>query len=262
MKIKECDKIVFCGIGGSSMPGEIIQSLDLEIPVFISREKLPKWVNKKTLCFVISYSGNTKETISLYKKAKQKKCKIIIITSGGKQEKEKQEKYLVPKNHLPREAVFVMLEEILPILKIKKPSIKIKNKDKKKAKRLAKDIHEKIPVIYSSSESLKCLSYRWQTVFNENSKLLAHGNYFPEIAHNEIESDSLEKVVKILLLDKKTKKMKKIMKKSWKIIKLKGKTKLEKIYYGIKIGDEVSKEIASLKGIDYKETPKINSLHD
>ena len=73
MKLKKRDytKICFCGIGGSAVPGEVIKALNLKKPVLVVREKLPASVNSKTLCFIVSYSGNTKETINLYKAAKK-----------------------------------------------------------------------------------------------------------------------------------------------------------------------------------------------
>jgi len=263
-KIKEYNKIVFCGVGGSAMPGEIIEALGINVPIHLAREKLPKWADKNTLCFVISYSGNTKETLSLYNQAKKNKCRILIITSNGKLAKKPDEKIIVKKGILPREALFLMLKPIFKILKIKFKAITGKNKKtaSKLAKKIAKKLKNKDPAIHASSEALKAVAYRWQTQLSENSKVLADSNYFPEIAHNDIEALRDSKDIVILLMDKETKQIKAAKKILKPIeIKLKGKTKIEKIIYGIYLGDLVSKELANIRKINYKKTPRITRLH-
>ena len=37
MRLPKYDKIVFCGIGGSALPGDVVQSLDLDVPVLVAR---------------------------------------------------------------------------------------------------------------------------------------------------------------------------------------------------------------------------------
>lgn len=263
MKIKNYNKILFCGIGGSAVPGEIIKSLNLRKPVLIAREKLPASVNSKTLCFVVSYSGNTKETIQLYRQAKKKRAKIIIITSGGKLGKARDEKMFVSKGILPREAYVEMLLPILTALSIKSTNLLkiIKKVKKREVKKVAKKLKNKFPLVYASSEGLKIISDKWVDDFNENAKVLAHGGYFPEISHNEIEAKAGKNTRVILLLDKETKQIKKA-KKFFKpiVIKLKGKNLLEKIIYGIKLGDLASLYLAELLKRDYKTTKRIDYL--
>lgn len=264
MKVKNYSKICFCGIGGSAVPGEIIKALNLKKPVLIARETLPASINSKTLCFVVSYSGNTKETIKLYKAAKKKKAKIIIITSGGKLSKVKYgEKILIPKGYLPRQALPFLIEPALKILKVNSKPIftQLNNVSKVKARLIAGRLKKKIPVIYTSSEKLFIIAQRWESQFNENSKIFAHSDYFPAIAHNEIEARLGKQAKVILLLDKETKQIKKA-KKFLKptIIKLKGKTLLDKIMYGIYLGDLVSYYLAKYKGIKYKPVKRIDYL--
>ncbi len=84
----EFDSVVVSGMGGSSNAGKIIQSLvegESSIPVTVHNDYgLPAWVNNKTLVVLNSYSGNTEETVSAYEIAKQKDCKVIGVTTGGK----------------------------------------------------------------------------------------------------------------------------------------------------------------------------------
>jgi glucose/mannose-6-phosphate isomerase len=84
---EEVDDIIVAGMGGSALPGEVLKSLliDSKIRITVCKDyKLPAWADKKTLVFVISYSGNTEETIASYRDALKKNCQVIAIASGGK----------------------------------------------------------------------------------------------------------------------------------------------------------------------------------
>lgn len=55
------------------------------------------------------------------------------------------------------------------------------------AKRLSLDIQGKIPLLYSVQGLTDSIAMRWKCQFNENSKIPAFYNVFPELNHNEIE---------------------------------------------------------------------------
>jgi glucose/mannose-6-phosphate isomerase len=83
------ETVVISGMGGSSNAGKIISSiLDYEksakLVVIYNGYGLPAWVNDKTLVVLNSYSGNTEETLSAYEICKEKNCKVIGVTTGGK----------------------------------------------------------------------------------------------------------------------------------------------------------------------------------
>ncbi len=265
INLKNYNKIVFCGIGGSAVAGEVVRSLDLKIPVFIIREELPKFVDKKTLCFIISYSGNTAETIGLYKSAKKKGCGIIIVCSGGKLGKVNDDKVIVPCGYVPREAFVYLLFPVLNILKIKyRVNNIIKNineKEMSRSKKLAKELKGKIPIVYVDSEKLGFLGYRFQTFFNENCKILSHSNYFPELAHNEIEAETGKDFKFILLVDKKTR----VVKKANRFLKffeirIKGKSLIEKVVYALYFEYMTSYYLSKVLKVDYRVIKKIEGL--
>jgi glucose/mannose-6-phosphate isomerase len=259
------DKLIFCGIGGSAVPGEIVSNLNLKVPVLVAREEFPECADKNSLCFVVSYSGNTKETINLYKQAKKKRCQIIIITSGGKLSKIEENIIRVPEGMLPREGFTQLFGPVLDILGIKYDE-KISEKfNKSLAKNVAKKLNSKIPFVYGSSEVLKGLSYRWQTFFQENTKIVCHNNFFPEFAHNEIEALLFKKIQPLYLIGKRTGLTKKQMDFCKKFLKpieinLKGKRLVDQIIYGINFGYWVSVYSAEIKGADYRETKKLDDL--
>ena len=53
-------------------------------------------------------------------------------------------------------------------------------------KALARDLHGRFPLIYGVQDFSDVVAYRWRTQFNENSKVLASHQAFPELNHNEV----------------------------------------------------------------------------
>jgi glucose/mannose-6-phosphate isomerase len=200
--------IAISGMGGSGIGGEILQGLlsyYSEIPVLIVKDySLPEYVTKDTLFFAVSHTGNTEETISAFKQAKSIGCKIICISSGGKlaQLAQNNNKILVkiPTGFPPRTAIgylFIPFLVVLARLGIIKSfdqditetiNILMARRDsyQNQAKKLANELFEKIPIIYSTSRLLHPVANRWRTQFNELAKIIAHANYFSEVDHNEI----------------------------------------------------------------------------
>ncbi|MBN1157537.1 bifunctional phosphoglucose/phosphomannose isomerase [Candidatus Woesearchaeota archaeon] len=199
----EIDMIVVAGMGGSALPGTILQTLfDLKIPIHICREYfLPATVTRRSLVFAISYSGNTEETISLFRNAKRIGSKIIAISAGGKLEEISKASEVthikIPSGIQPRSALGYMLSPILNVLEnsniippIRKEYLEaVKSLPKPEyiemSRELAKKLKGHIPLIYSSNR-FGCVAYKWKINFNENSKVHAFCNYFPEFNHNEI----------------------------------------------------------------------------
>ena len=116
-------QIVICGMGGSAISGDYIQTYfenSLSIPIIVKRNyRLPVSINSDTLVIAISYSGNTEETISCLIDAIQNNCSIISIGSGGKLEdycsSARIPFFKIPAGYQPR-ASFPLL--FFPILKI------------------------------------------------------------------------------------------------------------------------------------------------
>lgn len=201
---EKIDKILICGMGGSALPGFMLQSFMYghRISVEVVRDYfLPEYVNSKTLAFVISYSGNTEEAVYMYRNALRKNCKIVVITSGGKlaqlAEKQNVDLIKIPKGIQPRQAFGYLFIPILNVLQnsrlirnvnndVEQASESLKNpKLKELAEDLADKLVGKIPLIYSSAR-LHIFSYKWKISFNENTKIHAFSNVFSEFNHNEI----------------------------------------------------------------------------
>ncbi|MCJ7570566.1 MAG: bifunctional phosphoglucose/phosphomannose isomerase [Candidatus Thermoplasmatota archaeon] len=213
--IYKIDNIIISGMGASAISGDIIQSLlrdRIDIPIFITRHyDLPKWANKNTLVFSQSYSGNTEETLSTFKHAFQKHCKIIAISSGGKLKEycEKREVPFIkiPSGLQPRTATgYILFCSIYTLKKIGllqqdinqeiQETIQIaeefRNNNKKEvpeeknlSKQLARKLFNKIPQVYAWDFYIP-IAKRWCTQLNENSKLICRYDEVPECTHNDI----------------------------------------------------------------------------
>jgi glucose/mannose-6-phosphate isomerase len=203
------ENIVICGMGGSALPANLLITYlsDLKLPLYIHRSyNLPLQARQQSLIICISYSGNTEETISAFEEAKKRNLKTIVITTGGKL-KELAETYntplvLLPSGIQPRSATGYLFSALVKVLSnsgvVKDRSREILETAENlnsaeledKGKNLAKKLVGKIPLIYAS-DNFKALARIWKIKFNENSKIMAFWNYFPELNHNEMESFSI-----------------------------------------------------------------------
>ena len=203
---KRFDNIVIAGMGGSALPGALLNmfsdGIGLKIPVYVHRSYgLPKEAGDKSLVFIISYSGNTEEALSAYKKAQTENYDIAAITSGGELEKLAKKDgvpvALVPKDIQPRIALGFQFSALMSMLadagtilsqekEIKELSSSLDAEQiEKNARDLAEKIGEKTPLIYASESNVQ-LAYILKIQMNENAKRHAFYNYFPELNHNEM----------------------------------------------------------------------------
>lgn len=209
------NKIIIAGMGGSAISADIAYSVladKISIPIFIIRNyETPRFADHKTLFIIISYSGNTEETLSVFKRAVLSGGKIVAITSGGELENlsaANMNPYIkIPGGLPPRAALPYLLFSLFKIFdklnavegldKQINESIKILEEKKKdycieallennSAKKLACVLQKKIPIILGSALCTDAAALRWKTQFNENSKTTALFNIFPELNHNEL----------------------------------------------------------------------------
>ena len=145
VEVSKINQIVFAGMGGSGVIGDVFSAILSKTNIHVSVVKgyhLPKTVDSNTLVVVISISGNTDETLRFLESAKKHHdCKLIIFTAGGKMEQfcinEKIEFRKIEKYHSPRASFPSFLYSILNVLS---PVIPIKNED-----------------VYESINNLKCI---------------------------------------------------------------------------------------------------------
>ncbi len=202
------NRIIIAGMGGSAWPGDILAAIlreeKIKIPIEIVRDYfLPAYVDEKTLVFVVSYSGNTEETILMYSSALKKNAQTVVITSGGKlrwliKEADKQVSLIrIPSGYEPRLATGFILVSMLNVLRGILPVNPLMNINKtvealaktnaysQKALEVAERLFGKIPLIYTSNRFFPA-AYVWKISINETAKMHAFCNSFSEINHNEL----------------------------------------------------------------------------
>ncbi len=278
--LDKVSSIVVCGMGGSGVPGDVLQDyLQIDIPIFVVKGyTLPKHLDKDALVFILSYSGNTEETLACFRSGLGKGSRMVGITAGGQLqelcEKNKTPLVLLPKGIQPRAAIPLLF---FPILRVLHNSKLIEDQEafvQKTIETLSRDVYaamgnalaeklkDKIPIIYASEEH-KAIAYRWKTQLNENAKVMAFSNAFSELNHNEIVGFEhlIGEYYVIMLQDEddnlRIKKRMKITKELIKekgvsstVVVIKGTCKLSKLLSAIHIGDWVSAYLAKLYGID------------
>jgi glucose/mannose-6-phosphate isomerase len=288
-------QIVVSGMGGSAIAGDVVADLltrEIKIPIYINRDyNIPAFVGEETLFFSLSYSGNTEETLSALAEARKRKAQIVCVTSGGKMKEWAESSsvplYLVPAGYQPRSAYPYLLIPILQTLQalgllpafktsfdeavalLQRLNFEYGTKNplgKNPAKKMAKKLQGKIPLIFSVNRSTRSAGLRLKTQLNENSKETALFNVFPELNHNEIVSLSAlkkgrHKFCLLLLRDdgehERIQKRIKITKALLQAklgqpleIKASGTYLLTRILSLILFGDYLSCYLAFLKGVD------------
>lgn len=278
----EFDKIIVCGVGGSAIGGDLLKNLlkdKISIPIEVLREyHLPAYANENTLTFCVSYSGDTEETLSQFVDAIKKKCKIIVITSGGKLkewcERLNSPHVLIPTGYQPRMALpYLFFSMIACLQKLRLVNLQkeidetielLKRIKTDSVKKLANSMKDSMIVVYSSDE-FSGVAKRVKTQINENSKMVAKYDIFPELDHNEIVGYQNQKLNKnsfvLILMDKDepeeikarieiTKDLIKDKVKGIQDIWAEGKSKLAKMMSLVFLGDVLSYELAVLNKVD------------
>lgn len=207
--------VVFGGVGGSGIIGDIVSDYLRsagDVPVSVCRAlELPAYVGEHTLFVAISYSGETKETISLFDQAIRSGAKVITVSSGGKLISEsirnkigylKVSGGLLPRVALPEllaATLFVvgladMITEAANLLRGASEKLQAQIREigpnvslaENKAKQMAIGLQGKLPLLFGSEEAGSVLR-RFKNELNENSKMPAIYYTLPEAYHDDIE---------------------------------------------------------------------------
>ena len=296
IELDEFDDIVFAGMGGSGVIGDIFSSILSRTSKYTSVIKgyhLPKTVNSKTLVVITSVSGNTIEALSILKKAREVGTNIISFSSGGMLQE------ICKKNNInharidminsPRASLTAYLYNMLNILgehlSIERGEIEISIKELKETARtnsyhnltqsnfslgLAKWI-TKTPIIYYPW-GLHAVANRFKNSLQENAKMHAIAEDVIEASHNGIVAWEKQKKFQPILIQGENDFIK--TKEVWKIIKTYFKNNdidfrevytkntgiLSKIINSIYLLDIVSIYKAVLLGIDVTPVKSISFI--
>lgn len=207
-------RVVFAGMGGSALAAMMIKDwlgTYIRVPFEVVRTyDLPAYVDDQTLVIASSYSGNTEETLSCLKQARDRSAQVAAVASGGKlidvARHQSIAHVILPGGVQPRMAVIYNLRAVIALLVnfgaapvsaleevayaadfLREQSAQWKpgvSTDKNEAKQLALLAVGKTPVIYGGALT-SALAYKWKISWNENAKNVAFWNQYPEFNHNE-----------------------------------------------------------------------------
>jgi glucose/mannose-6-phosphate isomerase len=208
------DGVVVMGLGGSGIGGDLLRGVLFDsapFPVVVVKDYvLPAWVGPRTLAFACSYSGNTEETLSAYAAARRAKARCVAVTSGGELARRAEADGVpvirIPSGWPPRAALGYLFAPMLAVLElweivrgqaagIEEAALLLgalgaawgpeQPQPDNPAKQLARSLLGRVPVVYAASRFAKPAALRWKCQINENSKVYAVWNSFPELNHNE-----------------------------------------------------------------------------
>ena len=295
----DCDNIILCGVGGSAVSGDFAADCcftESVKPIRLSKyPDLPRWVGSRTLAIVSSYSGNTVETMEMYRQAKERGCIVVVVTSGGllrvAAEGAGDKLVLLPEGMHPRHAIGFMIgytlavihaaggpdlsgriKEFIPALKLFRDEVALPSGCL--ARQLAADLAGKVPVICSDS-SMRSVAFRWKTQINENSKFVAFCDSVPSFNRGSLATwcETIRDNYLLILLVGTDDSMcnntsyleaaASTLRESEapvKVIRLGGDSTLENMFRAIILGDYMSIYMAERRGVDAAEVRPVMQM--
>jgi glucose/mannose-6-phosphate isomerase len=207
--------VVVAGMGGSAAGGDVLAACAAErvdVPVLVHRGYgLPALVGPEDLVVVVSYSGETVETLSAAATALERRCPVVAITAGGRlaalAQRHQVPTVTLPGGLMPRLALGYLFFPLLAVLRAADLTVAKEAEVEEaltgldtltgecapaspasanEAKRLALVLSDRLPVIYGGPAT-GVAAYRWKTDLEENAKTFAVAGTLPEMNHNEIE---------------------------------------------------------------------------
>ena len=301
--LKAARRVFLLGMGGSGIAGEVFAAWVADrakVPIQALHDyRLPSYATPGDLLIVVSYSGDTEETLAAAAEGMKLGCSLVAVTSGGRLAQLARSSRLplveVPQG-LPPRGAFGHLFGILPslasdwvygdlrgeleraIVHLKDlrahlaPDVPIKSN---RAKALAQRIKGRTPIVYGAPP-YGPIAKRWQTQLNENAKVVAFASALPEADHNELVGwcmdSSAKRFVPILLRDPdETPEMKRrldatavLMNRATKVEQVEDDDEqlLGRMLGSLYLGDYVSLYLAVLRGEDPKPVPPIVELKE
>lgn len=214
-RLYDVNHILINGMDEGRLAGELLcwyLKEKMHIPITVNNgETLPKWVNKHTLVLSLNYSGESPITLSLFKEAYQKHCKLIGICSDGRLKKYCQHRHLpivdLPHGYQPRFTIqFLFFSSLFSLLRtgllqtdlrqdIKETTEVLSTlsksldpkvvTEKNNAKKIAVKMKDSILLIYGWN-LFNPVAKHWVNQFNQNTKLISYVQLVPDSTDHDI----------------------------------------------------------------------------
>ena len=294
----EFDEVLVCGMGGSALPADILATYltaaGEKLPIRICRDyTLPSTANNQTLVLASSYSGNTEETLSAFAQARKRGLQVVGFSKGGELldlcrannypcvvypdlGPDFQPRYASGYAFAAMASVLahtglIKEERLLEIAAL--PDFLARYQLAKQGEEAAKQVKGSIPLVYSSEKYLTSLARIIKIKFNESSKTQSFFNAFPELNHNEMIgfTNLLSRYTALIFFDpaehpQTLKRMRitadLLRQKGVNLLnfELQGESTLQKIFYGLYLGDWIAYYLALLNGVDPTPVAMVEEL--
>lgn len=206
--------VAVLGMGGSAIGGDLVTGIwadRLRVPVEVLRGyDLPAWVGQDTLVIASSKSGGTEETVSALGAALERRCPVVVVTTGGPLRDVAQRAGLplatFPAHGTPRSSVgysmglLAGILERVGVLALDEQEVRAGTAAARAmgarcapgvptaenpAKQLAWSLLDRFSII-TASGFLAPVARRWKAQLNENGKTTAAYEELPEATHNTV----------------------------------------------------------------------------
>jgi glucose/mannose-6-phosphate isomerase len=209
---EEIENVVVLGMGGSGIAGDIMIAVAgpfMPVPIVLTKGyEPPNFVGPSTLCFALSFSGDTEETVEAAQMAAIAGAHMVVIAKGGELARLAQswDATLIglPDDiPYPRAGIGAMTVPTLLVLEqvglfpgargwidLAVDQLKLRRdelfKQDNGARDLARHIGRTLPIVYGGGGLGAAAALRWKNEFNENPKVPAFMHTVPELTHNEV----------------------------------------------------------------------------
>jgi len=208
----DIDDVALFGMGGSGVAGDVLAAVAAPgspVPITVVKGyECPAFVGERTLCFAVSFSGNTEEVVEAASAASATGARMVVLTSGGRLG-ELAESWRAPWIRLPADIPMpraaIGAVSIPPLVALERIGIlddvgvqigaavaQLKRRrdqlivDRNPARELARALRGTLPIVYGGGLLGGAAAWRWKNQVHENAKAPAFANSYPELCHNEI----------------------------------------------------------------------------
>ena len=210
--LEDLENVLVLGIGGSGIAGDLLAAVAgpfMPVPVIVSKGyEPPSFVSEATLCFALSFSGDTEETVEAASTAAVAGARMVVMARGGELGRlaDSWNAPFIPLPDgipMPRVGLGAMAVPALAVLeriglfpgargwigravdqlkRRRDELVKVANP----ARELARRIGRTLPMVWGGGEIGGVAALRWRNQINENAKAPAFAGVLPELTHNEI----------------------------------------------------------------------------
>jgi glucose/mannose-6-phosphate isomerase len=298
--------VAVLGMGGSAMCADLVRAVfaeRLSVPIVSVRDyELPAWVGGQTLVVAVSHSGATEETISALSAALERRCPVVVITTGGPigdvAARVDLPRLIYATDAPPRASLGYSMSLLAGLLEragilalgvteveaAVSASAAVVNAcapevptETNLAKQLAWSLLDRLPIVEGSG-ALAAVARRWKTQLNENSHSVAAAEELPEAMHNAVvgydQPDALRDHQYFVFLRAASdnernayratisSELLDAVKVSHQSVTVEGDSRFAQACAAITLGDYVSAYLALLYGVDPSATPVLTHVKE